>query len=95
MSYFGLLCKTVGNPREGVSGKRHPEMSHGKESSTKNHLGYELQRTKGVWSRPNVKTLETAITVAGTVWEQGGLTSTTSGAVLIGASVFTQYLFIE
>lgn len=35
-----------------------------KESSTNNHLGCELQKIKGVWSCPNVKTLETATTIA-------------------------------
>lgn len=60
-------------------------MSDGKESSTKNHLGYELPRIKGVQSCRNIKTFETATIVAGTGWEQGELTSTVSDAVLLGA----------
>lgn len=65
-------------------------MSDAKESRTKNHLGCELQRIKGVWSCHNVQTLETAATVEGTVWEPGELILTVSDEVLFGASVVTQ-----
>lgn len=46
MSYFGLLCKVVGNPREGVSGKTYPVMSDGEESSTKITLGMSFKGQK-------------------------------------------------
>lgn len=95
MSYFGVLCQIIGNPREGASGKRRPVMSVGKESNTENRLRYELQRMKGVWSCHNAQTLETATPVVGTVWEQGEVMSTVSDAELIRAFVFTLYLFIE
>ncbi|KAB1280888.1 F-box/LRR-repeat protein 17 [Camelus dromedarius] len=53
-------------------------MSDAKESSTKNHLGYEHHRIKGVWSCLNVKMLENA----GAVAEQSG-TSTAIVKVLV------------
>ncbi|KAK2118161.1 hypothetical protein P7K49_005048 [Saguinus oedipus] len=54
-------------------------MSDGKGNSPKSHYGYELQRMKGVWGYHNIRTLQTATTLAGTVWEQDGLISTIDG----------------
>lgn len=64
-------------------------MSDGRESGTKNHLGYQLQRIKGVWNLYNIKTLETVTSVDGIVWEQGELVPTISGTVLF--NVFLIY----
>lgn len=52
-------------------------------------VAQRIQRMKGVWSCHNVKTLETATTLAGTVWEQGELSFTVSDAVLFIYSVRT------
>lgn len=90
MSYFGLLCKTVGNPGKGCLERDTPVMSDAKTSNTKNHLGCELQKIKGVGSCHNAQTLETAATVEGTVWGPGELILTVSDEVLCGVPVVTQ-----